>query len=62
MKAACNQTIGFTHATNENAIASGIKANATVSHESISDFNWDLFLNSSKNHFLFKYQSNNIYV
>jgi len=39
IKAACNQIIGFTQATKENAIASGTSARATVNHDKISVFN-----------------------
>jgi hypothetical protein len=39
IKAACNQTIGLIQATNENAIASGTSASATVNHDKISVFN-----------------------
>ena len=38
INAAWSPTIGFTPATNENAIASGTSARATVSHERISVF------------------------
>lgn len=38
INAAWSPTIGFTPATNENAIASGTRASATVSHERISVF------------------------
>jgi hypothetical protein len=46
INAACNQTRGFTPATNENAIASGTRASATVSPESISVLTWFLSDNS----------------
>jgi len=48
-KAACNHTIGFTHAINEKAIASGTSASATVKPESISVFNCHALDNSEKN-------------
>lgn len=62
IKAACNQTIGLIQATKEKAIASGIKAKATVNHDKISDFNWDLFLNSSNIHVFLKKVSNSIFM
>jgi len=37
--AALSQTIGFTQATKENAIASGTSASATVNHDKMSVFN-----------------------
>jgi hypothetical protein len=58
--AACRPTIGSTFATNENAIASGMRARATVKPERISVFSCLLSENSEKNPFLFKYVSNNI--
>jgi len=52
INAAWSQTIGFTPATNEKAIASGTRASATVSPERISVLSWEVFCNSEKYHFL----------
>jgi hypothetical protein len=60
INAACNQTIGLTPATNENAIASGTSAKATVNPDNTSVFNCLLSENSSKKPFFFRYESNNI--
>ncbi|MGB2110871.1 MAG: hypothetical protein ACPHY8_03005, partial [Patescibacteria group bacterium] len=60
INAACKPTIGSTFATNENAIASGIRARATVNPESTSVFNCLLSENSEKYHLFFKYESSNI--
>jgi hypothetical protein len=57
IKAACNQTIGFIHATKEKAIASGINARATVKPDKISVFNCFLLDNSFNIHLLFRYVS-----
>lgn len=60
IKAAWSQTIGFTPATNEKAIASGTRARATVSHDKISVFNWFLSWSSWNKELFFTYVSNNI--
>lgn len=61
INAACKPTIGFTHATNENAIASGTRAKATVSHDRISTFSWFLSCSSWKNQLFCIYDSRSIW-